>query len=128
MNNIKQKAIVLNHLQNYINEFSKKNPVKIIKYYKLPVNIYDNKRYVLKTKSNFLNYFNLIYFFLNEKKYRFTKIINIKLKFSNKVFIIKLLARRFFKIKKNQNINLVYRVILIKNKPKITGFSVKHEK
>ena len=122
--NKKKKIIVLDHLKKYIDEFSKKNPNKIIKYYKLPVKIYDVKKYSLSTKFSFLNYFNLVYFFLMQNKYKFTKIVNIDVKFDKKIYKVNLLAKRYFILKKKQNLKLIYNVIFIKNKPKIIGFRV----
>ena len=123
----KRKIIVLNHMKKYIDQFSKKNSKKIFKFYHLPIKIYDIKRYNLQSKLNFFNYFNLVYFFLRQNNYKFTKIVSTNIKINKEVFKVNLLAKRYFKIKKTQKLKLIYNIIFIKNKPKITGFKVIHD-
>ena len=118
-----KKIIVLNHLKKYIDEFSKKNSNLIFKYYNLPLKIYDNKKNIIFTKSGFINYFNLVHFFLRQQKYKFTKIIYINVKINKTIYKVNLQAKRFFK-KKEQKLKLIYSVIIVKNKPKIVGFRV----
>ena len=59
-----------------------------------------------------------------QNKYKFTKIVNIDIKFDKKIYKVNLLAKRYFILKKKQNLKLIYNVIFIKNKPKIIGFRV----